>query len=513
MARLFEYQSKELLKNSKINIPKGKVCETVEEVEDFCRELGGPAVIKAQAWFTGRAAVGGIQFADTPEDAAKKAAGIFGKTFKNFTVTQVLVEEKLDIVKEMFASVIVSDVERSPVVVFSSVGGSGIEEIAAKNPDKVVKLPVDITKGLRDFEAVNLLRKLDLKGKILLQMGQMLVKLVNTAKKYEARSVEINPIVITSDDKIYAADGRITIDDYAVFRHPELGITYARELDNPPSPIDKLAYSIEENDYRGTFYLMQLERGFKKGDKVVGFHGAGGGGSMMSMDAIQRRGYKLANFCDTSGNPPASKVYRAARIILAQKNIDGYFGSGSGVASQEQVHSARGLVKAFIEENLPVPAVVRLGGNLEEEAVEILETYTKGVPAPVEGYTKDDSADYCAERMDKLIKEFKLPEDVKKPEIGLKRTDYEFESMTGSVKFDYDLCAGCESKICIESCIPQILKLEDGKPTLAISPEDAKKGKCIECLACELECMKHGKKGCYVNLPIEDLESISEISQ
>jgi NAD-dependent dihydropyrimidine dehydrogenase PreA subunit len=115
--------------------------------------------------------------------------------------------------------------------------------------------------------------------------------------------------------------------------------------------------------------------------------------------------------------------------------------------------------------------------------------------------------------MDKLIKEFKLQEDVEKPVIGLKKTDYEFESMTGSVRFDYDLCVDCESKICIESCIPQILKLEDGKPSLAISTEDAKKGKCIECLACELECMKHGNKGCYVNLPIEDLESITEKSQ
>jgi len=513
MARLFEYQSKALLRKAGINIPAGKVCETVNEVEDFCRELGKPVVLKAQVWFTGRAAVGGIQFADTPEEAAQKAGGVLGKTFRNFTVRKLLVEEKLDIEREMFASVLISDIERGPVVIFSSVGGSGIEEIAAANPNKVVKKPININIGLRDFEAVNMIRNLDISGKPLMQVSQLLVKLVKAAKSNEARSAEINPVVITTDGKVYAADGRVTVDDYAVFRHPELGITFARELNNPPSLLDELAYSIEEHDYRGTFYFIQLERGFNKGDKVVGFHGAGGGGSMMSMDAIKRRDYRLANFCDTSGNPPASKVYRAARIIMAQRNIDGYFGSGSGVASQEQVQSARGLVKAFLEGNLSVPAVVRLGGNLEEEAVRILQDYTQELPVPVEGYTKDDSADFCAERMHKLITEYKAPENPVKPETGLKKIDYEFKSMTGSVQFDYDLCAKCESKICIESCPKDILKLDGDNPVLAIPEEDAKKGKCTECLACELECRMRGERGCHVHLPIENLEEIANQSQ
>ncbi|MFC1555405.1 ATP-grasp domain-containing protein, partial [candidate division KSB1 bacterium] len=475
--------------------------------------LDKPVVIKAQAWFTGRAAVGGIQFADSPQEAGSKSKQILGKSFKDFTVDKVLVEEKLDITREMFASCIISDTERSPVLIFSSIGGSGIEEIAAENPDAVVKIPININIGLRSFEAVDLIRNLDIKGKQLLKMSQILVKLVKTAIKYEARSVEINPVVFTSDGNIYAADARMTIDDYAVFRHPELGITFAREINNPPSPLDKLAYSIEEKDYRGTFYFIQLERGFNKGEKVLGFHGAGGGGSMMSMDAIKRRGYKLANFCDTSGNPPASKVYRAARIILAQKNIDGYFGSGSGVASQEQVQSARGLVKAFIEGNLQVPAVVRLGGNLEEKAVEILQNYTKDLHPTVEGYTKDDSADFCAERMHKLIAEFKPAANGQKLKTGLDNVDYEFRTMTGSVKFDHSLCRDCESKICIESCDKEVLKLDDGKPVLAIDPADAKKGKCTECLACELECRIHVENGCYVDLPIEDLEEITDQSQ
>jgi len=301
---------------------------------------------------------------------------------------------------------------------------------------------------------------------------------------------------------IKRADGRITIDDYAVFRHPDLGIEYARETENPPTALDLAAYNAEKNDYRGTFYFIQMEHDFKKGDGVIGFHGAGGGGSMMSMDAVQRKGFKLANFCDTSGNPPASKVYRAAKVILSQKNIDGYFGSGSGVASQEQIHSARGLAKAFIENNLDIPAVIRLGGNLEEKAVELLKKYTKGIKAPIEGYTKDDSADFCAERIYNLISKFKFEKNISKKEKSF-NSNYEFETLTGKVKFDHNKCIECDSKICIESCIPNILETKDGRPVLAISEEEAKKGKCIECLACEMECRVSGNKGCYIELPME----------
>ena len=124
---------------------------------------------------------------------------------------------------------------------------------------------------------------------------------------------------------------------------------------------------------------------------------------MMSMDALHQLGFKIANFCDTSGNPSAAKVYRAAKIILSQENIDAYFASGSGVASQEQFHSARGLVKAFRELKLHLPAVIRIGGNFEEEAIEILEQYTTDLPGRVEAYGRDTSALYCAQRLRELV--------------------------------------------------------------------------------------------------------------
>jgi succinyl-CoA synthetase beta subunit len=506
MARLHEYQGKELLKRHKVPVPRGGVASTPEEARLLAEELGGEVMIKAQAWVTGRASMGGIKRASTPDEAESVARDMLGMAVKGFTVEQVLVEERLDIEREFYAGVIIDDRARAPLVIFSSVGGTGIEEIARQHPDKVARLEIDIVEGLQDYQARDLVRRAGLHGKLLRDVGSMVTNLYKVARAAEARAAEINPMVLTTDGKLFAADCRVTVDDYAVFRHPDLGIGIAREFDRPPTELEKIAYEVEANDYRGTFYFIQMGGDFQKGDGYIGFHGAGGGGSMMSMDALLSRDYKLATYVDTSGNPPASKVYRAARIVMSLPGIDGYFASGSGVASQEQFHSARGFVKAFMEERLSVPAVIRLGGNMEEKAIEILERAAPEIPAPLEGYGKDDTADFCAERLDALIKEGKikdLPALQPRPEP---REPYTFESPTGTVTYDHAVCDTCESKVCVDTCVRKILKLEDGRPVLNISREDAKGGRCIECLACEVECLFEGAGGGHVDLPIGGLE-------
>ncbi|HUV73904.1 MAG TPA: ATP-grasp domain-containing protein [Anaerolineae bacterium] len=506
MARLHEYQGKELLKRHKVPVPRGGVASTPEEARRLAEELGGEVMVKAQAWVTGRASMGGIKRASTPDEAESVAREMLGMAVKGFTVEQVLVEEGLDIEREFYAGVIIDDRARAPLVIFSSVGGTGIEEIARQHPDKVARLEIDIVEGLQDYQARDLVRRAGLHGKLLRDVGSMVANLYQVARTAEARAAEINPMVLTTDGKLFAADCRVTVDDYAVFRHPELGIEIAREFDRPPTELEKIAYQVEANDYRGTFYFIQMGDDFQKGDGYIGFHGAGGGGSMMSMDALLSRDYKLATYVDTSGNPPASKVYRAARIVMSLPGIDGYFASGSGVASQEQFHSARGFVKAFMEERLSVPAVIRLGGNMEEKAIEILERAAPEIPAPLEGYGKDDTADFCAERLDALIKEGKikdLPALQPRPEP---REPYTFESPTGTVTYDHAVCDTCESKVCVDTCVRKILKLEDGRPVLNISREDAKGGRCIECLACEVECHFEGAGGGHVDLPIGGLE-------
>lgn len=406
MTKLHEYHSKDLIKKEKIPVPQGCVVTTPEQAEEVTRRMNRQVVVKAQAWVTGRAGMGAIKFADTPEEAKEFTREMLGMTLKGVPVERVLIEESLEIEEEFYAGVIIDDTLRKPVFIFSSTGGSGIEDLAGQKPGTFVQFPVDIGVGLKDYQVRNIIRKQGIHSKNLVPLSNVMVRLFLVAKKYEARSAEINPIGLTKEGKIVALDCRIVVDDNAVFRHPELGIEVAREFDRPPTELEKVAYKVEERDYRGTFYFLQLETNLQ-GEGYVGFHGGGGGGSMMAMDALMRHGFKLPNFCDTSGNPPASKVYRAAKIILKQKNLEGYFHSGSGVASQEQFQTARGLVKAFREINLAIPAVIRIGGNSEEEAMRILHEYTRDLPGVVEAYGRDTDVDYCAKRLKELITEHK----------------------------------------------------------------------------------------------------------
>ena len=507
MARLYEYQSKALLKEGGIRVPEGGVVFTPEEAKVLAAKIGRPVVLKMQVWLTGRAEMGGIQFAQTPEEAFEKARALLGRQVKNYVVDRILVEEKLAIRSEFFAGLVMDDARKCPLLVFSSVGGSGVEEIAKHHPEKIARLPIDVATGLREFEARNLVRKAGLSGPAMMQVADLLTKMYQVARKNDARSAEINPLVLTEDGNVYAADCHLVVDDYAVYRHPEMGIEIAREFDRPPTALEKIAYKIEERDYRGTFYFLQMTEKPEE-NLFIGFHGAGGGGSMMSMDAVLNKGFKLANYCDTSGNPPAGKVYRAAKVILSQPGIKGYFASGSGVASQEQYNSARGLVKAFAEENLAIPAVIRLGGNFEEEAIKILGAYLKNIPGKVEGYGRDDSPEFCAERLAVLIRESGGAGHIVRPmtEPNLPAGAYAFTTLTGKIHFDHARCASCASKGCVPACAPKILMLdEDRRPVLAISPEDARKGKCTECLACEIYCKYHERDAILIDLPIPGL--------
>jgi succinyl-CoA synthetase beta subunit len=507
MTRLHEHQGKQILAASGILIPRGSVAHTAEQARAVAVEIGGPVIIKAQAWVTSRAAKQLVHFADQSDEVEAIAAQLLSQQVGNFAIEAVLVEEKVQVEREMYLGLIVDDSARSPVIIFSSVGGSGIEEIAAREPGRVARFPVDIQTGLREFEARDLARQAGIDGPLLLKLALVMVSFYRAARTYEARSAEINPLALTADGKLLALDCRFTVDDYAVYRHPDLGIEVAREFDHPPTPLEKIAWQVEKDDYRGTFYFIQMEKGFHKADSVIGFHGNGGGGSMMNMDALAARGFRFANFVDTSGNPPASKVYRAARIILSQPGIDGYYAGGSGVASQEQYHSARGLVKAFMDVQLNIPAVIRIGGNAEDQAIEILHRANGAFPAPVEAYGRNDSPDFCAERLQSLIESYIPLDEIPVRDTFSPQDPYSFETVTGgTVTYDHARCRDCASKICIETCAPKILSLDGDVPVLNISHEAARRGGCTECLACEVECYFLGNRGGRITLPIQGLE-------
>jgi len=512
VARIFEYQSKLLLKEAGISVPEGEAVSTPQEARRIAEKLGRPVVLKIQVWVTGRAALGGIKFASTPDEAEEAARGLLGLKVRNFVVDKVLVEERLDIQSEYFVGLVIDDAHKTPLLVFSSVGGSGVEEIAAKHPEKIVRLPVDVRAGLTEAQAREAGLMSGLAAEQAAALAGFLVKFYAVARAKEARSAEINPLVVTADGRLVAADCHLVIDDYAVFRHPELGIEIAREFDRPPTELEKIAYKVEEKDYRGTFYFLQMAEAGAADENLIGFHGAGGGGSMMSMDAVLARGFKLANYCDTSGNPPASKVYRAVKVILSQPGLRGYFASGSGVASQEQYHSARGMVKAFFEEKIDIPAVIRLGGNYEEKACEILHTYLRSRGFKVEGYGRDDSPEKCAARLEELMKEtggaVHSVRSLEEPNASAGA--YAFDTMTGRLSIDHSKCGACRTKGCVEACAPRILKLEEERPVLAIAAPDAKKGKCTECLACEIFCMFHEQDAISIHLPIPGLKEYRE---
>jgi len=412
MVRLYEYQGKQLLKKQGMTIPEGAIAHTPDEVEKIADELGRPVVVKAQVWSTGRGKAGGIKFANTKEEAREAAKLLIGSEIKGFKIEKVLVEEKLDIDREFYVGVTVNDSYkvRSPVVIFSTEGGIDIEEVNQNSPEKIAKKTVDIFQGLRIYDAYNMLRGLKVESELLRPLGEAISSIYKLFRNYDARAVEINPLVLTKDGKIIATDCRFTLDDSSVQRHPELEIEITRESTQPLTELERIAWAIEAGDYRGISFFAQLAPEDEEGT-YVGYHGIGGGGAILGVDALDRQGLKIANYSDTSGNPTASKVYRTVKVIMAQKNIVGYFLAGFCVANQEQWHHAHGIVKALREElkdRKGFPVVLVLAGNKEEESLEILREGLSDLPIRLEVYGREHvyNTDFVAGRMRVLIDDY-----------------------------------------------------------------------------------------------------------
>lgn len=414
MPKLLEYKGKRLLRECGILVPEGDIAATPREAREIVDKLLKPVAIKSQIETTGRFKAGGIKFADNADEAEKATEELLGKEIKGLKVEKVLVEEKLAIDREFYVGVIVNDSYKvkGPVLMFSTQGGVDIEEVAAKFPEKVVNMNVNILDGLSVKEVRELISKLDVPERLVEPLSKVVCGLYEVFRKYSARSAEINPLVLTEEGEICPADCRIVIDEASVFRHPELEIDYPRDIGRAPTELERIAWRVEEEDYRGIGYFVQMATDFQPGEGYVGFHGLGGGGAMLGADALMRQGLKLADYADTSGNPTASKVYRVVKLIFSQPNIDGYVMTGAGIANQEQWHHAHALVRALREElvNRPnFPVILLLAGNKEAESMEILREGLKDLPAKVELYGREYvyNVDYISERMKKLVEEYR----------------------------------------------------------------------------------------------------------
>jgi succinyl-CoA synthetase beta subunit len=506
MARLHEYQGKAILAANGFKIPRGSAVSSANEAVAAAKELGGEVVVKIQAWTTGRAAIGGVAFAKDANEVRTHAQRMLSMKVGQFPVEAVLVEQKIETDREFFLSFAIDDAARAPVIIFAVGGGTGIEERAASTR----RIPCNVESGPLDSAVSEAVSSCSLSQGDAKQLAESIRKLFAAARSVEARSLEINPLVLTKSGELVAADCRITVDDYAVARHPELGIEIAREFDHPPTPLERVAYAVEQTDHRGTFYFAQLATVAPKSSKgLVGFHGAGGGGSMMSMDAIVNAGFTIANFTDTSGNPSASKVYRAARIILAQTDLVGYFGSGSGVASQEQYWSAYGLAKAFWELDLEIPAVIRLGGNTEDRAVDILHRMSKLLRAPVECYRKTDTPAFIASRFAELVAKSGgakwKPRPPRVPEFVQTPSAKAFPVKGGRVWIDTARWPAIRSFV--ETHSSGMIADRDGAPAPSLPTEEFAI-KDSELLACSVECRMAGLEGFFLQVDVPGLDEL-----
>ena len=351
---LHEYQAKELLGRYGVPVPPGKLAYTPDEVRSIAQEFGRPVVIKAQVHVGGRGKAGGVKLAQNPEEAYEKAQSILGMNLKGFTVRKVLVGLAVDIAREYYAGLILDRASQRVVLMLSKEGGVDIEEVAASHPEAILRYPIDPHLGLRPFEARRLVKRAGLEGN-LNRLAQVLVQLYQAYVGLDASIAEINPLVITPQGEVVAADAKIVLDDNALFRHPDLAALREVEAEHP--------LEVEAANYGFAYVKLQGN---------VGVIGNGAGLVMYTLDLVNRAGAKPANFLDIGGGARAEVVYNALKVVLKDPEVKGVFiNIFGGITRADEV--AKGVLKALEEGLLTKPVAMRVAGTAEEEAKRLLE--------------------------------------------------------------------------------------------------------------------------------------------
>lgn len=352
--KLHEYQSKQIFAKYGIPIPRGRVAVTGEEAKQIAKELGDRVVIKSQVLVGGRGKAGGIRLAKSPEEASELATQILSLEIKGLPVRKVLVDEAADIQSEIYLGITNDRAARKPVIMASAAGGVDIEEVARQTPEKIVKLHIDPLLGLRDYQSRDLAAGIDLPREHWKEFVAISRGLWQAYKECDASLAEINPLVITSERRLLALDGKMVLDDNAFFRH--LDLAEMRDLD-----VEAEA-EIEARKYGLSFIKL---------DGQIGCMVNGAGLAMATMDIIKLYGGEPANFLDIGGGASSEKVAAALRILLQDPNVKAVlFNIFGGITRCDEV--ARGIVTALEEVKPQVPMVVRLVGTNAEEGRQIL---------------------------------------------------------------------------------------------------------------------------------------------
>ncbi len=352
--KLHEYQSKAIFAKYEIPIPKGSVAENAQDARQIASQIGKKVVIKAQVLVGGRGKAGGVKLASSPDEAEEVAEQILSMTIKGLPVRKVLVDEAINIAREIYLGIVVDRAARRATVMASSAGGVEIEEVARTTPEKIMRVSIDPAFGMQEFQARELAFVIGIDKARVRDFTTIATGLYRAFVDVDASLAEINPLVVTAEKQLIAADGKIVLDDNALYRHSDL-----EQLRD----IDEETLSEKQARKAGLSYV--------KLDGNIGCMVNGAGLAMATMDVIKFYGGEPANFLDIGGGAKAEKVKAALEIILSDPNVKAVlFNIFGGITRGDEV--ARGIVDGLKEIKTNVPMVVRIVGTNAEEGRRIL---------------------------------------------------------------------------------------------------------------------------------------------
>jgi len=352
--KLHEYQSKAIFARHGIPIPNGKVASNADEARQIAAEMGKRVVVKAQVLAGGRGKAGGIKVANNPDEAEELADYILAMHIKGLPVRKVLVDEAINIAKEIYLGVVVDRAAKCATMMGSAAGGMDIEQVARTTPEKIVRVKIDSAYGLLEYQARALAFGIGVDKGLVRDFIAIALNLYRVFLDTDASLAEINPLVVTAENTLIAADGKIVVDDNALFRH-----SYLEELRD----VDEETSAEREARKAGLSYV--------KLDGSIGCMVNGAGLAMATMDVIKFYGGEPANFLDIGGGAKSDKVKTALEIILSDPNVKCVlFNIFGGITRGDEV--ARGIVDGLKEVRTRVPMVARIVGTNAEEGRKIL---------------------------------------------------------------------------------------------------------------------------------------------
>jgi succinyl-CoA synthetase beta subunit len=352
---LYEYQGKQLFKRFGIPVSDGRLVTTPEEARAAAEEIGGQVVVKAQVLTGGRGKAGGVKLAEDPSDAEQKTRDILGLDIRGHVVEKIWIERASEIAKEYYLSVTFDRGAKQPLFMFTKQGGVEIEEVAANDPDALVRLHIDPLEGFQPWVARRLVYGAGIEDPgEQKQLAAIIGQLYRCFVESDAMLCEINPLIVTPEGEVKALDSKFTVDDSALYRHPD--IAELRDT-SAADPLEALARE------KGVTYV--------KLDGSVGILGNGAGLSMSTVDVVVTAGGKPANFCDLGGGGDAEGVVDALEVITRDPQVRSiFFNIFGGITRGDEV--ARGILEALDRIDIAVPMVVRLDGTNAEEGLKIL---------------------------------------------------------------------------------------------------------------------------------------------